>query len=274
MTFNDLIFEGNSSTVSDFLKNNYNKIFNEPNQKLDNLFVDFTKKLDRDNNTSIIYEKFIKANRTLLQNEINNAESIQEVNKIISDEIKYFYFSLKPVINKLQNDEFVMDDIFKDIKDKNLKTLMSYPEDKFSNAVGQYIDYVIDYVKKDAGIEEIESKDANEIDDVSERIKINILRILEADDVDFNNNLKNYKNSAINWLDMFLFAPIRRKFQLLNQISTNTSNIIDQLSKQMKNTQNEDAKKMILNKIVNMDKDNLEKLALSLGINEEDLGDL
>ena len=274
MIFNDLIFESNLFSVSDFLKKNYNKIFDKPNQKLEQLFVDFTKKFDREKNTSYLYQKFIKSNQTLLQNEINNSESIDEINNIISDEIKYFYFSLKPVITKLQNDEFTIAEIFNNSIDKELKALMSFPEDKFATAVGQYVDHAIEVIKDDAGVEDVEMKDNNDIDQVSERIKINVLRILEADNNDMASNLNLYKKSSIKWLNNSLFEPLKSKFQLLNTIGANVSNVVDQLSKQIKSTQNDNAKKMILNKIVNMDKDELENLALSLGINKEKLGDL
>jgi len=274
MTYNYFIFEGNLSSVSDFLKTNYNKIFNEPNQKLNNLFVEFTKKVDRDKNTSYLYQKYIKTCSTTIQNEINNCESIEQVNKIISDEIKFFYFSLKPVINKLQNDEFTIEDIFSKSRDKNLQALMSYPEDKFSNAVSQYIDTVLPVIKKDSGIDEVKPEENNQNTEITERIKNNILKILEADDVDTTTDLVNYKQSAIKWLNMSLFDLLKPKYQLLTKIGSTTSNLVDQLSNQMKNTSNDNAKHMILNKIVNMDKEALKNLALSLGITEEELGDL
>jgi len=55
----------------------------------------------------------------------------------------------------------------------------------------------------------------------------------------------------------------------LNNLSANTSNDIDDLSKQMKGSTNDNAKKMILNKILNMDKTELEQLANALGLKEE-----
>lgn len=273
MIFNELIFEGNLSTISDFLKSNYNKIFNEPNQKMDMMFVNYTKKLDRDKNPSLIYQQFIKANQTLIQSEINNSESIDGINKIISDEIKYFYFSLKPVVNKLQNSEFTMEEIFSSSRDKNLQALMSYPEDKFSNAVTQYIDTIIDDIENDAGINEVELED-DSVGEMTERVKTKILKILEADDMSMDQNLSQYKQSTIKWFNTSLFELIRKKYQILNNIGSSTSNIVDQLSNEMEGTQNTEAKKMILNKILNMDKEELKNLAISVGISEEELGDL
>ena len=73
------------------MKANYNKIFQEPNQALNNLFVDFTKKVDKEKNVSNLYQRYIRSSQTLIQNEINNAETIDAINKLVSDEIKYFY---------------------------------------------------------------------------------------------------------------------------------------------------------------------------------------
>ena len=44
--YNDYLTEGALSTVSAFLKQQYNRIFQEPNQNLNNLFTTFTKKVD------------------------------------------------------------------------------------------------------------------------------------------------------------------------------------------------------------------------------------
>lgn len=282
---NFFLFEELSS-VSKFLKAQYNKIFNDPNQALNNLFVDFTKKVDTDKNISNLYQRFIKANQTTITNEINNAESIDAVNKLLSDEIKYFYFSLKPIVNKLQDDEFTIQKIFERSRDKRLMALMSYPEDKFANAVSQYTSQIVPEIKKTAGIEEQttnqntnQNQEATGEMPTNERIRYNVLRILEAD-VNTNNanadkQLLDYKKSVLNWLNTSLFDLIKQKIQILNKIGgPATNNTIDQLSNQMKATNNKNAKKMILNHIVNMDKEQLKKLALSLGITEEELGQL
>lgn len=280
---NFFLFEELSS-VSKFLKAQYNNIFSDPNQTLNNLFVDFTKKVDTDKNTSNLYQRYIKANQTAIQNEVNNAESIDDVNKLLSDEIKYFYFSLKPVVNKLQDNEFTIQKIFERSRDKRLIALMSYPEDKFANAVSQYTNEIIPEIKKSAGIEENKEVTTNTNNTptetngempTTERIRYNVLKILEAEDVNVAQQLADYKKSVMNWLNVSLFELIKQKIQILNKIGgPTTSNAIDQLSNQMKATNNENAKKMILNHVVNMDKEQLKKLALSLGITEEELGQL
>jgi hypothetical protein len=64
--------------------------------------------------------------------------------------------------------------------------------------------------------------------------------------------------------------------QILNKIGSNVImvNSIDQLSKQMKGTNNDNAKKKILNKISNMNKTELEQLSNFIGIKKNELGQL
>lgn len=255
------INEGFLSSISNFLKTQYQKIFPDATQSLNNLFNDFTKKVDTEKNVSNLYQRFIKSNQTTVVNEINNAESIDAVNKIVIEEIKYFYFSLKPIVNKLQNDEFTIEKIFERSRDKRLMTLMNYPEDQFSNAVSQYATtIVIPAITTDSKI------DTQQV--TTER---HIYKILEATQEE---NLIAYKKSAIKWINVSLFDLIKNKMQILNQLGANTSNAVDLLSRQMKSTPNNSAKKMILNKILNMDKNELQNLANTLGIKPEELGKL
>ncbi len=285
IVYDNFLNENTLSSVSKFLKAQYNNIFQNPNQALNNQFVEFTKKVDTEKNSAYLFQRYIRANQTTIQNEINNADTIQAVDKIVTDEIKYFYFSLKPIVNKLQNDEFTMEKVFEKSRDKRLQKLMSYPEDQFSNAVSQYIsEAVTPWIKKDAGLEKQTNQQTQEPNNTatvptttSERIMYNIHKILEADvntttttDVD----LVQYKKSAIKWINTSLFDLLKPKFQLLNQLGATTSNIVDQLSKQMKSTNNDNAKKMILNKIINMDKQELQNLANTLGITPDELGQL
>lgn len=284
--YTDFLVENNLSTVSDFLKAQYNNIFKDPNLLLSNIFNDFTKKLDKEKNVSSLYQKFIRTNQNTLQTEINKVESIDAVNKLLTDNIKFFYFSLKPVVNKLQNEEFTIEKIFERSRDKRLKTLMSYPEDQFSNAVQQYLnDAVLPQIKKDAGLDltppdKQQTQTSNQ--PTTERIMYNISRILEADNPNQANqdqakqqqDLLSYKKSAIKWFNLTLFDLLKPKFTLLNSMGNNTGNSVDQLSRMMKGTNNENAKKMILNKVTNMDKEALQNLANYLQINKEELGQL
>ncbi len=281
--YDDFLNENTLSSVSKFLKAQYNNIFQTPNQSLNNQFVEFTKKVDTEKNSAYLFQRFIKANQTTVQNEINNAETIEAIDKIVTDEIKYFYFSLKPIVNKLQNTEFTMEKIFERSRDKRLQKLMSYPEDQFSNAVAQYIsDAVTPWIKKDAGLEKQSNQQTqqpvtNEPVTTTERIMYNISRILEADvntTMTNETDISKYKKSAIKWINTSLFDLLKPKFQLLNQLGATTSNIVDQLSKQIKSTNNDNAKKMILNKVINMNKQELQNLANTLGITPDELGQL
>lgn len=266
-TYKDYINE-NLSSISDFLKTNYHKIFTDVTQSLNNLFNTFTKKVDTEKNVSNLYQRYIKQNQTIVANEINNAESIDAINKIVTEEIKYFYFSLKPIVNKLQNDEFTIQKIFERSRDKRLMTLMSYPEDQFSNAVSQYTSTVVlPQIKTNSGIEQVNPSNTVNKTTVSEN------KIFEATEQE---NLIAYKKSAINWLNISLFDLLKPKIQLLNKLGANAFvvNSIDQLSKQMKGTNNDNAKKMIINKVMNLDKNELQNLANMLKINPNDLGKL
>lgn len=281
--YSDFLLEANLSSVTKFLKAQYNNIFKEPTQSLHILFNDFIKKMDVDKNVSGLYQKYIRANQTNFQNAINSADSIDGVNKVISDEIKYFYFSLKPVVNKLQNDEFTIDTIFSRSKDKRLRTLMNYEEDRFSNAADEYLKQaVIPQLKDMSGITE-EEKKTNEAKSTIERISYNIKKILEADETDTNveetnveektkTDLVSYKKSAITWVNTTLFDLLKPKMQLLTKISADTSNLVSQISNKMEGSANDNAKKMIINKIINMDNSELRNLAASLGLSEDETG--
>ena len=266
------VYNINESTVSDFLKTQYQKIFPDATQSLNNLFNAFIKKIDIDRNISNFYQKFIKTNQTIIANEINKSESIDVVNKIITEEIKYFYFTLKLVVDKLQNDEFTFEKIFERSRDKRLMQLMSYPEEQFSNAVSEYTSTIaIPAIKDNSNINQ--EPDSNSETSTTERIIYKISKILEATEQD---NLVAYKKSAINWVNTTLFDLIKQKMQILNKIGSNVTmvNSIDQLSKQMKGTNNDNAKKKILNKISNMNKTELEQLSNFIGIKKNELGQL
>lgn len=285
--YNDFLSEAALSSVSAFLKAQYNIIFKGANQQLNNLFTVFTKKVDTEKNVSNLYQRYVRSNQTAFQNEINAAETTDTVNKIVTDNIKFFYFSLKPIVNKLQNDEFTMEKVFERSRDKTLMKLMSYPEDQFSNAVQQYVNQtVIPQIKKGAGIVQTPQEQQQTqtppnqaaATPTTEKIKrYNTYKILEADDpnqVTPDDELIKYKKSAINWFNLSLFDLLKPKWQLLNQLRPNTVNAIDQVSKMMKSTNNENAKKMILNNIVNMSKEELQNLANTIGITKEELGQL
>jgi hypothetical protein len=247
----------------DFLKRNYNKIFGKTNGSLHNLFGQFIKKADKDNNLPNLYQKYVKSFQVNVKNEINNSESVNDVNLIVSDFVKYFYFSLSYVVDRLQNDEFNMESIFDKSRDKNLKILMTYPVDKFSNAVSEYVgQYVIPNIKKDSNIDDT-------IEDTSERIKYNVKKIFEATEEE---KLADYKKSATKWVNS-IFDLIKYKYQLINQLSNNNIDM-NSIVSNMNGTDNDNAKKMIINKVINLDKMDLEKLSKFLGLTEDEIGKL
>lgn len=227
-----------NESISVFLKNNYNKIFIEPNLNLNNLFNNFMKKIDNEKKVSLLFQNFIKNNQVMIVSEIKKLDSIDNINNIISDEIKYFYFTLKITVDKLQNDDFTISSIFEKLRDKRLVQLMSFPEDKFSNAIKTYMsDVLIPYLKN------------------------------ESEEID------KYKNNTITWLNLTLFDAIKQKTNILNNISSNNNmiNSIDILSKQMKGSTNIEIKKIILNNITNMNKSELINLCQYLGINNDNI---
>ena len=87
-----------------------------------------------------------------------------------------------------------------------------------------------------------------------------------------DDDLISYKKSAINWINISFFDLLKHKMQLLNQLSANTSNSVDNLSKQIKSTTNDNAKKIIINKIINMNREELVNLTKTLGLTENEIG--
>jgi len=277
ITYCEYLTENSQSSISEFLKSQYHKIFPEPTESLNTLFSSFIKRLDIDKNVSVLYQSYLKNSQSLTQNEINNSKTIIDVDKILTESIKYFYFSLIPIVNRLQTDEFTVSEIFSRSRDKRLMTLMSYSEDKFSNAVSTYASAVIEEIKTSANITTgtttpIANTTVTEA--IIYRINYKIDKILEADDTSTITNLINYKKAVINWINITLYDLIKPKLQLLRQLGLNTSDSVDQLANQMKGTTNENAKKMILNKIFNMNKEELQALTNTLGLTKEQLGDL
>jgi hypothetical protein len=271
INYDQFLNEATLSPIITFLKNQYNNIFQNVNKNLDNIFVTFIKKVDIENNVSNLYQMYIKNSQTVVQNEINNSENIDSVNRILIDCVKYFYFSTNIIINKLQNDDFTIKEIFNNSRDKRLQELMSYPEDKFSNSVQQYInEYVLPELKKNINFDQ----NVQESNSLKDKVLYNVKKILEADSTISTENLVQYKRNVINWINLSLYDLLKNKMQVLNKLSSNISNIVDQLSKNMKGTNNENVKKMILNKIINMDKDGLKELSKFLGLTEEDINNL
>lgn len=277
--YSDFIFETNLSSVTSFLKAQYNNIFKEPTTSLHNLFNEFIKKINVDKNIPALYQKYLRTNQINCQNSINSADSIDGVNKIVLDEIKYFYFSLKSVVDKMQNNEFTIQSIFSRSKDKRLMILMSYDEDKFSNAVDEYFEQaVVTQLKKMSGISKEEIQNTQS-ESTTERINYDIRKILEVYDVEETNvedkaktELLVYKKNAINWINITLFDLLKPKMQILNKMNVDSGNLVNKISNKIKGTTNDNAKNMIINKIINMNNNELKNLANTLGLSEDETG--
>ena len=297
--YNDFLSEGILSSVSNFLKTYYNKIFQDPNPTLNNIFNDFTKRLDNEKNIPNFYQRFTRRMVGAIRTEIDAAQSIDAVNKLVTDSIKYFYFSLRPVITKLQNDKFTMETVLSNTGDRSLQGLMigddpkiitGNPEDKFLNALKVYVSQtnppgVFEQLKKNSGLDKQnvnnqtnQQNNQPSSESASDRIKYNIYKILEADEnttptTTDPKELKNYKDAATSWTNN-LFDLLTSHFNVLNSLNTNTSMNIDQLVKQMKGSNNNNAKQTIINKIFNMDREQLQNLANTLGLKEDVIGKL
>ena len=79
ISYNNYLTESSQSYISEFLKSQYDKIFPDPTQSLNNLFSSYVKSLDVEKNVSAVYQNYLKNSQTLTQNEINNSKSVIEV---------------------------------------------------------------------------------------------------------------------------------------------------------------------------------------------------
>lgn len=273
--FDDFMTEGILSAVSDFLKSQFNNIFKDSSPNLKNLFTQFTKSLDKEKNMANLYQRYILSSQPLIQNDIKKAESIDEVNKIITDNIKFLYFSLNPIIKKVGNKDFTIQEL---IRDKALQELLSNTDEKeFSNNVQYYVNNtIISQIKRNTGLyKKIQNQEQPQQNNeqTKENIMFNISRILEADetiDQQQTEDLEKYKKGALDWFNT-IFTSLKNKKTILNT-GANTGIAVDQASKAMKGTTNDNAKDAILNKIMNMEKEELQKLVNYLGL--KDLGNL
>lgn len=179
----------------------------------------------------------------------------------------------------MQNNEFTIQSIFSRYKDKRLMILMSYDEDKFSNAVDEYFEQaVVTQLKEMSGISKEEIQNTQS-ESTTERINYDIRKILEAYDVEETNvedkaktELLVYKKNAINWINITLFDLLKPKMQILNKMNVDSGNLVNQISNKIKGTTNDNAKNMIINKIINMNNNELKNLANTLGLSEDETG--
>jgi len=278
----------NEDFFNDF-KTNYFKLFKDIDQDINRDFGNYLKKLETENDFNIIsktFNQFLSANQTTFSTKIDNSETIDQINKLILDNLKVIYFSTLPTVTKFNNQNFTMDLIFQKSADKNFKNLMNMPEKSFSDACTQYVNTImIPEINKKVGIQTQTNQTNNptaqnvnnQTTPTTEKYNNMLKKILEADQPDKKtlDDLKNYKTVTKNWFNAFYKSLFDSSKLLVNQETKNTTvnKGVDQIVKTMTNSKNELAKKQLINKITTMSKEELQKLGDSLGLKKEEIGE-
>jgi len=281
MLYNYLEFM-NENFYDDF-KSTYMKLFNESDEDIKNELGTLFKKIDDETDYLKIvntFEDFLSSNQNSLNTKIDNSEGQETINKLLNDNLKAIYFALKSIQIKLDDKDFA--DIFEQAKDKNLKNLMDMKRDKFSDAIPIFVkDYMIPQIEKMAGIKKIEKvQEADEFtqSNVAQPIQVQAQNKPQSEPQtqdEKSQKLDTYKEKSKEWFKYIYgmiwdkLKPIKNKLNTNKQVSSN----IDQLSKLMKNSSNEEAKKQLLKKITSLSKENLDKLGNFLNLNKEELGE-
>ena len=272
----------NENFYDDF-KSKYFKLFNESDEDIKNQMGTLFKKIDDETDFSKIvkiFDDYLSSNQKTLNNKIDESQGQEAINKLLSDNLKAIYFTLKAVQIKLDDKDFT--DIFEKAKDKNFQNLMKMKRDKFSDAVPTYVnDYMIPQIKEMAGVEETEQVQESKLYE-EETVQVQGTQNVQVQDTEQENTeqendkqLTNYKEKSKEWF-YYVYGMIWDKLKTINnKLNTNRqiSSNIDQLSNLMKNSDNEEAKKHLLKKIVSLSKEDLNKVGELLGINKEELGD-
>jgi len=271
----------NESFYDDF-KSKYFKLFKESDEDIKNELGTLFKRIDDETDYLKVvntFDDFLSSNQNSLNTKIDNSEGQDSINKLLSDNLKAIYFALKSVQIKLDDKDFV--NIFERAQDKNLKNLMDMKRDKFSDAVPTYVkDYMIPQIEKSAGIVKTQETKVNEADqvaqpNVAQPTQVQAQPTTQNEPEDKTKQLETYKEKSKEWFNYIYgmvwnkLKPIKNKLNTNKQVSTH----IDQLTKLMKNSTNEEAKKQLLKKISSLSKEGLDKLGEFLNLNKEELGE-
>ena len=268
----------NESFYDDF-KSKYFKLFDNSDEDIKNKLGTLFKKIDEETDYLKVvntFDDFLSSNQNSLNSKIDNSEGQETINKLLSDNLKSIYFALKSIQIKLDDEDFA--NIFEQTKDKNLKNLMDMKRDKFSDAVPIYVkNYIIPQIEKLAGIEKTQKvQEAEEFAQPNVAQPTQVQTQPESQSEPQNNEqLTTYKEKSKEWFNYIYgivwdkLKTIKNKLNTNRQVSTN----IDQLTKLMKNSTNEEAKKQLLKKITSLSKENLDKLGDFLNLNKEELGE-
>lgn len=275
----------NENFYDDFKKTHF-KLFNDSDEDIKSQLATFLKRIDNETDYLKVvntFDNFLSSNQNTLNSKIDNNEGQESINKILSDNLKAIFFTLRSVQIKLDDKDFT--DTFEQAKDKNFKNLMNMKRDKFSDAYLTYVkDYMIPQIKKMSGIEEVKYpvNEANEVTqpNVAQPTQDKAQNDTQTEpetkqDEPQNQQLDTYKEKSKEWFNYIYgmiwdkLKTIKNKFNTNKQVSSN----IDQLSILMKNSNNEDAKKQLLKKITTLSKEGLDKLGNFLRLNKEELGE-
>ncbi len=266
---------------NDDFKSKYIKLFNNSDEDIKNELEVLFKKIDNETDqlkTVNVFDDFLSSNQNTLKMKISESVNQDSINKLLSDNLKSIYFAIKSIQIKLNSDDFI--DIFEQLKDENLKNLMEMKADKFSDAVPVYVkDYMIPQIKKMSNIQSVQEMNIFEAEIVQPSVvQPNVSQSQVQTEIPAENNnkqLETYKTKSNEWFD-YIYGMVWNKVKnIKTQLNSNKQilNNIDQVSNLMKNSDNEEAKKQLLNKIISLSKEQLNKLGDILKLNMNEIGD-
>ncbi len=266
---------------NDDFKSKYIKLFNNSDDDIKNELEVLFKKIDNETDqlkTVNVFDDFLSSNQNTLKMKISESVNQDSINKLLSDNLKSIYFAIKSIQIKLNSDDFI--DIFEQLKDENLKNLMEMKADKFSDAVPVYVkDYMIPQIKKMSNIQKVQEMTIFEAEVVQPSVvQPNTTQSQVQTEIPAENNnkqLETYKTKSNEWFD-YIYGMVWNKVKnIKTQLNSNKQilNNIDQVSNLMKNSDNEEAKKQLLNKIISLSKEQLNKLGDILKLNMNEIGD-
>jgi hypothetical protein len=265
----------------DNFKSKYSKLFNESDDEIKKQLDTLFNKIDGETDylkVVNVFDDFLSSNQQLLNKKITESQGQETINKLLGDNLKTIYFALKSVQVKMNNKDLFIE-IFEKSKDKNFQGLMTMKQDKFPDAIPTYVkNYMIPQIEKMAGIQKVQEANVQGVQ-VQTAQPVQPAQSQQEPEQqkqsEDNKQLETYKTKSEEWF-YFIYGMIWDKLKKIkNDMSTNRmeTNNIDQLSKLMKNSTNEEAKKQLLTKITALSKEDLNKLGDFLNINKEDVGD-
>lgn len=249
----------NENISNDFKNSKYFKVlFDNSDEFIKSEIINMLKKIDIKEKDKIIkiFENYLSENQNYINKKVDEYD-IDSIDKLLSDNIKNIYFSLYYTQQKIDNKEF--SNIFEKA-DKDLKKLMELGINDFSNYVSNnYIDkYITPKINK-ITTKEINNEDQNKENQNEENN-------IKNKNLEYIKNFKSFFNSIF---DMIWKKLKNIKTEVRNNRKLNLS--IEQLSGLMKNSNNNEAKIKLLRKISSISKEDLKNIAISVGLNTEEM---